>query len=59
MVGWVSLTVFWECGVGNELTATGLHFGDQCVGCCGWMPMIYLCSVRAVFAGNCFFVVAL
>ena len=43
----------------DGLTATELHFGDQCVGCYGWMPMIYLCSVRTVLAESGFFVVAL
>ena len=35
---------------GDGLTATRLHFGDRCVGCYGWMPMTYLCSVKLVFA---------
>ena len=43
----------------DGLTATGLHFGDRCAGCYGWMPMTYLYSGRAVFAENGFFFVAL
>ena len=46
-------------GLRDGLTATRLHFGDRCVGCCGWMSRVYLWSVSGVFAESLFFVVGL